>query len=98
MARIEDPEGREVRVMHELLSFRDKRLLEIGCGHGRATWRIAEDAASVLAVDPDAESIESARASLPQKYRSKVSFVEADIAGLDLATADFDVALFSRSL
>ena len=36
-----DPEGVETRVLHDLVDFRGKDVLEIGCGDGRMTWRYA---------------------------------------------------------
>ena len=47
-----DPEGVETRVVHDLIDFSAKNVLEIGCGDGRLTWRFADAAASVLAFDP----------------------------------------------
>ena len=55
-----DPEGVEARVLHDLVDFRDKAVLEIGCGDGRMTWLYADAAASVLAIDPDEPSIATA--------------------------------------
>ena len=47
-----DPEGVETRVVHDLIDFSAKNVLEIGCGDGRLTWRFADAAASVLAAAP----------------------------------------------
>ena len=54
--------------------FRDQRVLELGCGDGRLTLGIANDAASVLAFDPDAEAVERARPSLPAELADHVAY------------------------
>ena len=54
-----DPEGSETTVIHELVDFSGADVLEVGCGDGRLTWRYAEEAATVLAMDMNAEKIAS---------------------------------------
>ena len=36
-----DPEGNEVRALERVAEWRRKRVLEIGCGGGRLTLRLA---------------------------------------------------------
>ncbi len=48
-----DPEETESRVLHSLVDFDGKDVLEVGCGNGRLTWRFADRAASVMALDPN---------------------------------------------
>ncbi|HEU4785504.1 MAG TPA: class I SAM-dependent methyltransferase [Ktedonobacterales bacterium] len=93
-----DPEGAETRVIHDLIDFTGKDVLEIGCGEGRLTRRFASRARSVLAVDLDTESIALASAQLPESLRSAVRFQVADIAALELPSETFDVAILSWSL
>src|ERR1700738_9726 len=93
-----DADGSERRVIHELVHFSGKDVLEIGCGNGRVTWCYADCAASVLAVDPREKDIEQARQQTPEALRSRVTFVNADATTLDLPVRAFDVAVFSRSI
>ncbi|MEX2623930.1 MAG: class I SAM-dependent methyltransferase [Acidimicrobiia bacterium] len=93
-----DPEGTEIEVIHELVDFSGKKVLEVGCGDGRMTRRYADRAALVLALDPNAEKIEGAIDSTPEPLRSKVRFRVADIADAELAQQAFDVAILSHSL
>lgn len=93
-----DPDGVETRAIHSLINFRGKDVVEIGCGDGRMTWRFAEHAKSVTALDPDAAMIESARERLPGELRSRVSFRVADIGAIDLQEDGYDIAVFSGSL
>jgi 2-polyprenyl-3-methyl-5-hydroxy-6-metoxy-1,4-benzoquinol methylase len=93
-----DPEGVETRVLHDLVDFRGKDVLEIGCGDGRMTWRYADDAASVLAFDPDEPSIAAAREETPERLKAKVAFRVAGMMDIDLADAAYDVGLLSWSI
>jgi len=74
------------------------RVLELGCGHGRLTFRYADAAASVLGVHPNAHEIARARADLPPELADRVSFAVAGAAELDAPHVTFDLALFSHSL
>ena len=71
MSRILDPEGVHLAALRRLGDFRGRRALELGCGDGRLTVGIATEAASMLAFDPDAESIEKARRSLPHELADR---------------------------
>lgn len=93
-----DPEGTEIEVVHELVDFSGKKVLEVGCGDGRMTRRYADRAALVLALDLNAEKIQRAIDSTPEPLRSKVRFRVADIADAELAQQAFDVAILSHSL
>lgn len=93
-----DPEGNETRTLHALIDFRDKDVLEIGCGDGRLTWRYAARARSVLALDPDADRVARGIASTPDALKPVVTFRVADIAGAGLPEGAFDLAVLSWSL
>jgi ubiquinone/menaquinone biosynthesis C-methylase UbiE len=93
-----DPEGVETRTLAELAPVDGLRVLELGCGDGRLTFQFADRAKSVLAVDPDAERIASARSSLPASLAEKVSLVVAGAADVEAPRREFDLALFSWSL
>ncbi len=98
MAVARDPEHAETSALHALVDFNDKDVLEIGCGDGRLTWRYANRAASVIAIDPDEEEIASARAETPEALRSVVTFQVADVIKVDLPPVAYDVVLVSWSL
>jgi ubiquinone/menaquinone biosynthesis C-methylase UbiE len=93
-----DPEEAETRVLHALIDFTEKDVLEIGCGDGRMTWRFAASARSVIALDPVAQSIADAQVAASAQSRSNVIFQVADITTAKLPPATFDVAVFSWSL
>jgi ubiquinone/menaquinone biosynthesis C-methylase UbiE len=98
MTALLDPEEAETRVIHDLIDFADKAVLDVGCGDGRMTWRFAEQTRSVLGLDPVTSSIEQAHLDIPAHLRSKVTFQVADITSAQLPPAAFDVVALSWSL
>jgi ubiquinone/menaquinone biosynthesis C-methylase UbiE len=85
-------------VLAESAPLDGMRVLELGCGDGRLTFRYANAAASVLAVDPDADRIAQARASLSPELATTVTFAVCGAEEVDAPRASFDLALFSWSL
>jgi ubiquinone/menaquinone biosynthesis C-methylase UbiE len=98
MAWTIDPFGDETAALGKIVDFGGMRVLEIGCGEGRLTWRYAGETESVLGIDPDEERIAQARADLPPSLRDKVRFEVADAAEFDPPRRKFDLAFFSWSL
>ena len=98
MPLIQDPEGTETRIIHNLVNFEGKDILEIGCGDGRLTWRFAEKAASVFAIDPKEDEVTQAIAATPETLNPIVTFAAADVTTLPLTTNSYDVAVFTWSL
>ena len=88
----------EQRTIHDLTDFRDKDVVEIGCGDGRMTWLYAHDAKSVLAIDTEEEKITAAIEATPDELKSKVTFKVADVVTDELPKNAYDLALFSHSL
>ena len=93
-----DPMGIETRVLHDLIDYSGKDVLEIGCGDGRMTRRFAAQTTSVTAFDPDEAMIAAAKESIPDALRSAISFRVADITTVELPATDYDVAVFSGSI
>ena len=93
-----DPEDTETKALHDYADFSGKRVLEIGCGAGRLTWRYADRAASVVAVDPKNEDIEIALEDCPAELRHKIEFRALRLEELEIPAEKFDLALFSWSL
>jgi 16S rRNA A1518/A1519 N6-dimethyltransferase RsmA/KsgA/DIM1 with predicted DNA glycosylase/AP lyase activity len=94
MAIVEDPENHELAALSAMVpSFTSRRVLEIGCGDGRLTRQYAGAAASVIAIDPDADAIVALRDELPQVEAHPIGIGE-----LVLPAHSVDIALFSWSL
>ena len=97
---IDDPQGNETKALFELVDLTSKRVLEIGCGDGRLTYRYAEKTSEVVAIDPDSSEIELAKQELPADLDHKVKFFVSDIEDYELPADEskFDTAIFSWSL
>jgi ubiquinone/menaquinone biosynthesis C-methylase UbiE len=93
-----DPEGAHLAALRRLGDFRGRRVVELGCGDGRLTVGIAEDAAHVLAFDPDAAAVESARQSLPGELAERVAYRVASGKEIEVEPHSFDLVVFSWSL
>ncbi len=94
-----DPEGNETSALFDLVDIDDRRVLEIGCGDGRLTWRYADRTAHVTAIDPFEDAIaratEQLRTSpLPIEFRRE-AFEDFAAGGEGGA---FDVTILSWSL
>jgi len=100
MAIVKDPEENEKSILHALVDFSDRRVLEVGCGAGRLTWRYADQAAHVTGIDPSAEELEKARLDLPARLAGRVDFIPAAITDFahSHTGAKFDLAIFAWSL
>jgi 2-polyprenyl-3-methyl-5-hydroxy-6-metoxy-1,4-benzoquinol methylase len=95
-----DPENNEIRALFDMVSFSGQHVLEIGCGDGRLTWRYADKAARVTAIDPVATQIALAREHVPAQLRDRIEF--QSIAFEDFAAAGepsaYDIVILSWSL
>jgi 2-polyprenyl-3-methyl-5-hydroxy-6-metoxy-1,4-benzoquinol methylase len=95
-----DPENNETPALFDMLNFSGQRVLEIGCGNGRVTWRYADKAAHVTGIDPDTKQIALAREQLPSQLQDRIEF--HSIAFEDFASASeasaFDIVILARSL
>jgi 2-polyprenyl-3-methyl-5-hydroxy-6-metoxy-1,4-benzoquinol methylase len=95
---VKDPDGAELAALAEVVDFAGKRVLEVGAGEGRLTWRYAGPAAFVLGIDPDDESVEVAQAKTPPGLAGRVQFRVLDAEELAEPKRRFDIAFLSWSL
>lgn len=95
-----DPENNEGRALLEMADFSGKHILEIGCGDGRLTWRYADLAAGVTAIDPFEQGIQRAMEYLPDSLRDQVKFHNLGFEEYAEAaeSASFDIAILSWTL
>jgi 2-polyprenyl-3-methyl-5-hydroxy-6-metoxy-1,4-benzoquinol methylase len=95
-----DPENNEIHALFDLADFAGKHVLEVGCGDGRLTWRYADVAAHVTAIDPYEEGIRRAKEDLPDTLRNRVEFHHIGFEDFATATESdaFDMVLLSWTL
>ncbi len=93
-----DPEKREINHLHAFADFAGARVLEVGCGEGRLTWRYAGAAAQVMGVDPDPARLDVASREIPPGLRSTVTFARAKAEALPFPRETFDLAVLAWSL
>jgi ubiquinone/menaquinone biosynthesis C-methylase UbiE len=93
-----DPEKNEVRALKEMVEWRGQHVLEIGCGNGRLTRRLANLGAQVEALDPAKTMITLARKDLPARYSDRVKFKVGSAESLKYPAQTFDIVVFAWSL
>ena len=98
MTKVIDPEGRETRALARVTRWRGASVLDVGCGDGRLSLRLARLGAKVVGIDPAASDIRSARQKLPRRYWNRIEYHVGTGTRLKQPTASFDVVLFSWSL
>jgi ubiquinone/menaquinone biosynthesis C-methylase UbiE len=93
-----DPEGNETKFLHAFADFTDKRVLEIGCGEGRLTWRYAAPTRWTVGIDPDEDSLRVATMERPADVLGKAFFARASSLHLPFRNDTFDIAVLAWSL
>jgi 16S rRNA A1518/A1519 N6-dimethyltransferase RsmA/KsgA/DIM1 with predicted DNA glycosylase/AP lyase activity len=95
-----DPEGNEISALSDLADLEGREVLEIGSGDGRLTWRYADEAAGVTAVEPFGGAFERARWKMPRHLRESVELRHESFEefAAHQESSSFDVAILSWSL
>jgi ubiquinone/menaquinone biosynthesis C-methylase UbiE len=89
-----DPAGVEPRAILQTVDFRNRRVLEVGAGDGRLTFRYAKDARFVVGIDTKEPDIRSTAMGL----RGHVQFLCASATALPFAAEEFEVVFLASSL
>jgi len=93
-----DPEGFERKIIHKYADFKDKRVLEVGCGEGRLTWKYAASTRQVAGIDLEANDLRVARIDRPSDLENKVLFTQASARNIPFHHEIFDIAILAWSL
>ena len=90
-----DPERNEIRALKTVTDWRQKLVMEIGCGEGRLTRRLARLGAIVHANEPDAALIAKAKRNVPRSFTRRIRFRVGQAEKLNHASKTFDIVVFS---
>ena len=95
-----DPENTETRALLDMVDFNGKNVLEIGCGDGRLTWRYAEKASHVTAIEPNPEQIALAKENIPPQLQGRIDFHAVGLEDFAAKSTPsiFDLVILSYSL
>ena len=97
MTADKDPEKNELAHLKRFADVAGKRVLEIGCGDGRLTWRYARGARWVLGIDVERDDLRVASIERPSDLDRLVSFSQASSIRLPFRHDAFDMAILAWS-
>ncbi len=95
---LKDPEHNETRHLQKFVDVAGKRVLEIGCGEGRLTWRYASESFLTVGIDPDKDALRVASLDRPEGLAKKVHFFNSKSEYLPFHKETFDIAILAWSL
>lgn len=96
MTLVMDPAGAEIQALKKITNWRGTRVLEVGCGDGRLTLRLAKfNPAKIIAFDPDPKLVRTARKNRPEKYKSQVEYRGGNAEHVKQKANQFDIVVFS---
>ena len=99
MTLVVDPAGNEIRALLKAMEWTGKRVLEIGCGEGRLTLRLAAfRPGHIEALDPDGARLRLARKDLPARYGKRITYHLGHAEKLRYPKDQFDIVIFSWAL
>lgn len=91
-----DPERNEIRALKQAGAWRGTKILEIGCGDGRLTLRLARLSPKLIqAIDPSADLIRAARKNIPAGLAKQVHYKVGSAEELKFPSDSFDIVVFS---
>ncbi|MEE9592579.1 MAG: class I SAM-dependent methyltransferase [Thermoplasmata archaeon] len=98
MGRRIDPEGVELETLGRLVSLGWGRLLDVGCGEGRLTARLATLAQETVGIDPVADDVARGWRTISSDLRRRMSLQVGTGEHLPFRDGAFDAVFFSWSL
>jgi ubiquinone/menaquinone biosynthesis C-methylase UbiE len=98
MSLQKDPERNESKYLHTFADFRNKHVVEIGCGEGRMTWQYAKDSQITIGIDLDLDALRIAQVDRPANLEDKALFACGASEYLPFSKETFDIAVLAWSL
>lgn len=93
-----DPEGVESGELLNAVHFDGARVLEVGSGDGRLSFRYASVSPFVVGIDPNLDEVCSAERSCPPRLRGRLTFLAGNATSLPFCTESFDIVLLASAL
>jgi ubiquinone/menaquinone biosynthesis C-methylase UbiE len=97
MSPLKDPENKEGKTLHQFANFKDRRILEVGCGEGRLTLKFAGASSLTVGLDPDHSALRVARADT-RTLQEKIRFTGGRAQHIPFTKETFDIAVLAWSL
>lgn len=98
MNRRIDPEGAELEALERFVSLGWDRLLDVGCGDGRLTARLAKSAKETVGIDPVIADVERGWKTISPDLRRHLTLLVGTGESLPFPEGAFDAVFFSWSL
>lgn len=98
MSLQKDPENLEGKTLRRLLDVSGRRILEVGCGEGRLTFKYTPASSLTIGFDPDHSALRIARADCPPDLNRHVHFTQSNAAHIPFSKETFDIAILAWSL
>lgn len=93
-----DPQRREVQALLAAIAFNEARVLEVGCGDGRLTFRYAGMSRLSVGLDPEIHDLTTAANRRPAQLSNGIGFIAASASTLPVRSFSFDIAVLAWSL
>lgn len=87
-----DPDGKEIKTILSQAQFKGKRVLELGCGTGRLTGKLAKHCKTLVSIDHNEDSVEYCQEKF--KNLKNVAFVHTSVKELkNIPHKEYDIIL-----
>jgi ubiquinone/menaquinone biosynthesis C-methylase UbiE len=94
-----DPSNEETKFLKDILNLKDSGVLEIGCGTGRLSYRIADSVKSLCAIDKEEKAIDICKGKQSATNpKDNITFSVQDACLMEFPFNSFDIVIFSWSI
>lgn len=91
-----DPEQKELHILQQYgINFKDKKILEVGCGTGRFTERILPLCKKIICIDPDDVALSVLKSNLND---IRITMFKGTLETIPIQKGYFDYVVFPWSM